>query len=621
MDFKYVPSTCPYCGNGCGVNLVVADGRFVGISPWHRNPVNEGKVCIRGNKSYEFVNSPARLTTPLIKKGDKLEEASWEDAYKEIANAFKSVKGDAIGVVASARNSNEDSFVLKNFAANVLKTANIDYCGRRCNADAVKGLADAFGNGATTNSLADLSQAKAILVVGSNPLEENPLAGRQIILAKQNGAKIIVADARKTATARLADLHIACNPGTGVAIVNGIITEIVKAGKENKDYIAKHTKDFEKAKAAAASCTPDAVAKAAGISAADVTKAAEIFAAAQPAAVVTSAGAGSGDLIRAVANLQLVTGNVGKAGAGVNLLRGKSNAQGAADVGAVPGEGGLTVPAMIEAAAAGKIKALYVVGENIAIASAGANVAEALGKLDILVVQDMFLTETAARANVVLPSASFAERDGTVTNAERRVQRVRKAIEPVGSAKADWEITSGIAKAMGHEKDFAFKDAEAVFNEIAKAVPSYAGITYAALEKPEAIQWPAAGGKFGTAVLYADKFATKDGKAAFAAVEYKAPEAAGAEYPLAVATVWPMGTLSLNSASITREWPEPTVQINHDDAKALGVLDGSRVKVTCKAGVVEITAAVTKNIKKGVVAMTVPAGIMTVKIEKTAGGN
>ena len=619
MDFKYVPSTCPYCGNGCGVNLVVKDGKFVGISPWHRNPVNEGKVCIRGNKSYEFVNSADRLVAPLIKKGDKFEEASWEDAYKEIAAAFKAFKGDAIGVVASARNSNEDSFVLKNFAANVLKTANIDYCGRRCNADAVKGLADAFGNGATTNSLADLGDAKAILIVGSNPLEENPLAGRRIILAKQNGAKIIVADARTTATARLADLHITCNPGTGVALVNGIITAIVKAGKENKDYIAKHTKDFEKTKAAAASCTPDAVAKAAGISADVVTQAAEIFAAAQPAAVVTSAGAGSGDLIRALANLQLVTGNVGKAGAGVNLLRGKTNAQGAADVGAVPGEGGLTVPAMIDAAAAGKIKALYVVGENIA--SAGPHVADALGKLDFLVVQDLFMTATAAKANVVLPSASFAERDGTVTNAERRVQRIRKAIEPVGSSRADWQIVCEIAKAMGHEKDFAFKDAEAIFTEIAKAVPAYAGITYAKLEKPEAIQWPAAGGVFGTAILYADKFATKDGKAAFAAVEYKAGEAAGGEFPFAVSAQWPMGTLSTNTESIMREWPEAKVQINAEDAKGLGILNGAAVKVTCKSGSVELVADVTKGIKKGVVSMPVTMGVAAVKIEKSAGGN
>lgn len=614
MDFKYVPSTCPYCGNGCGVNLVVKDGKFAGISPWHRNPVNEGKVCIRGNKSYEFVNSAARLTTPMIKKDGKFVEASWDDAYKEIAAAFKSVKGDAIGVVASARNCNEDSFVLKNFAANVLKTANIDYCGRKCNADAVKGLANAFGNGASTNSIADLDQAKAIFVVGSNPLEENPLAGRRIILAKQAGAKIIVADARKTATAKIADLFIPCNPGTEAALVMGVINGIIKAGKENKDFVSKKTSNFDKCKASVAACSPEAVAKICGIPDDSVTKIVEIYAAAQPAAVVTSAGAGASDLIRAVADLQLVTGNVGKAGAGVSLLRGKSNAQGATDVGAVPGEGGLTVPAMIDAAAAGKIKALYVVGENIA--SAGAHVADALGKLDFLVVQDMFMTETAAKAKVVLPSASFAERDGTVTNAERRVQRVRKAIEPVGISKADWQIVAELAKAMGHEKDFAFKDAETIFNEIAKAVPAYAGITYAKLEKPEAIQWPAAGGVFGTAVLYADKFATKDGKAAFAAVEYKAAEAAGGEFPFMVACQWPMGTLSLNSASIVREWPTPIIQINKEDAKAKGIISGDVVKVSGKAGSVSLQARVTGDIKKGVVSLPATFAAAAVKIEK-----
>jgi formate dehydrogenase major subunit len=618
MDFNYVPSTCPYCGNGCGINLVVRDGIVAGISPWHRNPVNEGKVCIRGNKSFEFVNNPGRLTTPLIKKDGKFVEASWEDAYKEIAAAFKAVKGDAVGVVASARNTNEDSFVLKNFAANVLKTANIDYCGRRCNADAVRGLADAFGAGATTNSLADLGEAKAILVVGSDPLAENPLAGRRVIIAQQNGAKIIVADARTTATAKIADLHIACNPGTGVALVNGIISAIVKAGNEDKDFIAKKTKDFEKCKAAAASATPDAVARICGIPADAVTRAAEIFAAAKPAAVVTSAGAGSGDLIRAVANLQMVTGNVGKAGSGVSLLRGKSNAQGAADVGAVPGDGGLTVPAMIDAAAAGKIKALYVVGENIA--SAGAHVTDALGKLDFLVVQDLFMTETAAKANVVLPSASFAERDGTVTNAERRVQRVRKAIEPIGSSKADWQIVAELAKAMGHEKEFAFKDAESIFNEIAKAVPAYAGITYAKLEQPEAVQWPAAGGAFGTAILYTDKFGTRDGKAAFAAVDFKAGEAAGAEYPFMVAAQWPMGTLSVNTASIVREWPNPAVAINKEDAKAIGIVNGQTVKVTGKGGSSVLEAKVTADIKKGVVSMPATFAAAAVKLEKVTEG-
>jgi formate dehydrogenase major subunit len=289
------------------------------------------------------------------------------------------------------------------------------------------------------------------------------------------------------------------------------------------------------------------------------------------------------------------------------------------DVGCVPQANGLAVPAMIEAAAAGKIKAMYVMGENLA--SAGASVADALGKLDFLVIQDMFMTETAAKATVVLPSAAFAERDGTQTNSERRVQRVRKAVEPAGSTKADWQIVCELAKVMGHEKDFAFADAEAIFTEITKAVPAYAGITYAALERPEAVQWPAAGGKFGTAVLFADKFATKDGKGVFAPVAYKAVEVAGGEYPFAVQGQWPMGTLSKNTHEIMREFPEPTVKINKGDAKALGIISGSMVKVTGKAGSVEILAEVTDDIKKGVVSMPATIGAAVVKIEKTEGGN
>ena len=613
MDFTYVPSTCPYCGTGCGINLVVKDGQVKGISPWQRNPVNEGKVCIRGNKSFEFVNNPARITTPLIKKDGKFVEASWEDAYKEVASKLKAAKGDEVGFVASARTCNEDNYVLKNLAANVVKTANIDYCGRRCNADAVKGLVEAFGQGAMTNSITDISSAKAILVIGSNPLEENPLAGRRVIMAQKNGAKVIVADARASATAKIADLHIAINPGTEVAFLNGVAAAIIKAGKENKDFIAKRTANFEKCKAAVAPCTPEAVAKICGISADDVTKAAEAFTAAHPASIITSAGAVSGDLIRACANLALLTGNVGVAGAGVNLLRGKSNAQGAMDVGCVPADNGHSVPAMIEAAAAGKIKALYVMGENIA--SAGPHVAAALDKVGFLVVQDMFMTETAAKAHVILPSASFAERDGTVTNSERRIQRVRKAVEPVGSSKADWQIICDIAKAMG--SDFAFKSAEEIFNDIAKHVPSYAGITYAKLEAPEAVQWPAAGGKFGTAVLYADKFATKDGKGAFAAVEYTAGEAVSAEFPFAVAAQWPMGTLSLNTASIVREFPEAKVIINKADAKTLGILPGNRVKVSGKTGSATLVADVTGAIKVGVVSLPLTFAAAAVKLEKT----
>jgi formate dehydrogenase (coenzyme F420) alpha subunit len=616
MDFKYVPSTCPYCGTGCGINLAVKDGKVTGIQPWHRNPVNEGKVCIRGNKSHEFVNNPARLTTPLIKKDGKFVEASWEDAYKEIAAKLKTVKPEEVGVVASARACNEDNYLLKSFAATVLKTANIDYCGRRCNADAVRGITEAFGSGAMTNSIPDIAEAKAILVIGSNPFDENPLAGRRIMQAQLNGAQVIVAAAKKTATAKQADLYIPCNPGTEVALVNGIMNAILKAGTEKKDFIAAKTKDFEKCKAvvSGAAYSADAVAKTCGISAELITKAAEIYAAAPAAAVITSAGATSGDLVRAAANLQLITGNVGKAGAGVDLLRGKSNAQGAMDMGCVPSENGSDVPAMIAGAAAGKIKAMYVMGENIA--SAGAHVPDALGKLDFLVVQDMFMTETAEKAHVILPSAAFAERDGTFTNSERRVQRVRKAVEAVGTSRADCTIICELAKAMGHEKEFSFATAEQVFGEIAKHIPAYAGITYAKLERPEGIQWPAAGGEFGTAVLYSDKFATKDGKAVFSAVEYKAVEATSAEFPFAVAAKWPMGTLSVHTPSVVREWPGPIAAINQEDAAALKIQNGDKVKVSGKTGSATLTAHVTGNVKKGVVAMPAMFAAATVRLEK-----
>jgi len=614
MDFTYVPSTCPYCGNGCGINLVVKDGQVTGISPWHRNPVNEGKVCIRGNKSFEFVNSPARITAPLIRKDGRLAEASWEDAYKEIAAHLKGAKGDEVAFVASGRVCNEDNYVFRNLAANVVKTANIDYCGRRCNGEVVKSVAAALGTGAMTNSVADISDAKAILVVGSNPLEENPLAGRRIILAQKNGAKVIVLDARTTATARIADLHVTCNPGTEVAFLMGLMNAIIKAGKENKDFIAKKTKDFEKVKSAVASCSPDQVARICGIAPETIAKAAEIYAAA-PACVITSAGASSADMAKACVDLQLVTGNVGKAGSGINLLRGKSNGQGAMDMGCVPGANGQDLPHMIDAINAGKIKTMYVMGENVA--AGGAKAVEALGKLSFLVVQDMFMTETAEKANVVLPSASFAERDGTVTNSERRVQRVRKAVGPLGSAKADWQIICEVAKALGAEKEFAFKSAEEVFTDIAKHVPHYAGITYAALEKPEAIQWPAAGGKFGTAFLFADKFGTADGKAAFATFAFNAPEAVSAEFPFAVAPQWPMGTLSRNTPSIIREWPEAKVVINREDAKKLGINAGSMVRVSGKAGSAAFAADVTTAIKPGVVSFPLTFAAATVKLEKT----
>ena len=334
-----------------------------------------------------------------------------------------------------------------------------------------------------TNSLKDISTAKCILVVG-NPMEENPLAGRRIIEAKKNGATIIVGGCPHALHRKLANLHITCMPGNRSCACQWYHECDCKGRKSNKDFIAKKTKDFEKCKTVivGSAYSADSVAKTCGITADAVTKAADLYAAAEPSSVIVSAEPATGDLVRACAD-PANDGNVGKAGAGINLLRGKANAQGAMDMGCLPSGSGLGVPAMIDAAAAGTIKVMYVMGENLA--SAGAHVAGALDKLDFLVVQDMFMTATAEKAHVVLPSAAFAERDGTQTNSERRVQRVRKAVEPAGSSEADWQIICDLAKAMGHEKDFAFTGAEQIFAEIAQHVPAYAGICMQALRNPK----------------------------------------------------------------------------------------------------------------------------------------
>ncbi|HPD75861.1 MAG TPA: molybdopterin-dependent oxidoreductase, partial [Methanoregulaceae archaeon] len=248
MDVKYVPTTCPYCGTGCGFNLVVKDKKVVGVAPWQRSPVNEGKLCPKGTYAWEFVNSPDRLTKPLIKKDGKFVEANWDEAYKLIAGKFKSYKGEEIACLASARVSNEENYLMQKFARAVLKTPNIDHCARLCHASTVVGLAGAFGSGAMTQSIADIAESKCLLIIGSNTFEQHPLIGRRVMQAKKNGAKIIYADPRFTPTGKQADLYLPFYSGSDVAILNCFMQQILRNGWENKEFIAKRTKDFEKVK-------------------------------------------------------------------------------------------------------------------------------------------------------------------------------------------------------------------------------------------------------------------------------------------------------------------------------------------------------------------------------------
>jgi formate dehydrogenase major subunit len=643
MDVKYVPTTCPYCGTGCGFNLVVKDGKAVGVSPWHRNPVNDGKLCPKGNYAYEFIHSEDRLTKPLIKKGDKFVEASWDEAYDLIVKNFKKYKPEEMACLSSARVSNEENYLMQKFARAVLKTPNVDHCARLCHASTVVGLAGTFGSGAMTQSIADIAQAKTILIIGSNTFEQHPLIGRRVMQAKAAGAKIIYADPRLTATGKQADLHLPFFSGTDVALLNCFMQQILKNGWENKEFIEKRTKDFDKLKAVVMKpeYSLENVSKITGVPAKDIATAAEWIGKSGANAILYSMGITQHttgvDNVKSCANLQMLTGNLGRPGTGVCALRGQNNVQGACDMGALPnvysgyqavivpenkkkmtdawgtelaeGKVGLTVTDLVNVLAdkPGTVKCLYIMGENPLLSDPDLHhVEKGFKNLEFLVVQDIFLSETAELANVVLPAACYAEKDGTQTSTERRVQKWRKAVNPPGEAKADWQIISELAGKMGFAKQFPYKSPEEIFNEVAKVTPSYGGMNYARLDKPEALHWPCPTLEHpGTPILHKEKFAHPDGLGVLTPIEWKPPaEVPDKEYPLVLTTgrciwQWHTGTMTRRSESLEREVPTGWVEINPEDAVALGVVDGEMVKAKTRRGEIEIGAKVTDSIRKG----------------------
>jgi formate dehydrogenase major subunit len=643
---KYVQTTCPYCGTGCSFNLVVIDGKVAGVAPYQRSPVNEGKLCPKGTYAHEFVNSPDRLTKPLIKKGDKFVEASWDEALNLIAEKFKSYKPDECACLASARTSNEDNYAMMKFARGVLKTKHIDHCARLCHASTVAGLAAIFGSGAMTNSIGDIADAKCVFIIGSNTFENHPLIGRRIMQAQANGAKVIYADPRLTPTGKQADLYMQFRSGTDVCILNGLMQEIIRNGWEAKEFIEKRVAGFEELKAEVMKpdYSLDNVSKISGIPVNQLKTAAEWIAKSGATAILYSMGITQHttgvDNVKSIGYLQMLTGNLGRPGTGVNALRGQNNVQGACDMGALPvvytgyqkvideaaqkkfadawkfkdgiakGENGYEVTTLMNVLTdkPGEIKCLYIMGENPMISDPDlTHVGHALKTLDFLVVQDIFMNETAEYANVILPAACYAEKDGTQTSTERRVQMWRKAQNPPGEAKGDWEIISSIAAKMGYGENFSWKTSEDVFTEIASLTPSYAGMTYERLNKPEALHWPCPTKEhLGTPILHGEKFGTPDGKGIMSAIPFKYPaEVPDAEYPFILTTgrciwQWHTGTMTRRSASLEREEPTGWIEINDDDAKTLGIKNGELIKAITRRGEIKITARVTKDIMPGV---------------------
>jgi len=649
MEMKYVRTTCPYCGTGCSFNLVVKDGKVCGVQPYHRSPVNEGKVCPKGTYAWEFVNREDRLTTPLIKKDGKFVEATWDEAYDLIAQKFKSYKPDEMACLSSARTSNEDNYALMKFARGVLKTRHIDHCARLCHASTVAGLAASFGSGAMTNSILDIAQSKCLFILGSNTFEQHPLIGRKIAQAKMNGAKIIYADPRFTATGKQADLYMQFRSGSDVAILNGMMQYIIQNGWEDKEFIEKRTKDYEKLKAVVMKpeYNFENVSKISGIPVEQLKQATEWFAKSEASAILYSMGITQHttgvDNVKSVANIQMLTGNLGKPGAGVNALRGQNNVQGACDMGALPvsftgyqkvtdpaaykkfvdawgfpdgiceSKNGYEVTVMMDVLTdkPGELKAMYIMGENPMLSDPDlTHVEHALKSLEFLVVQDIFMTETAALADVVLPATCYAEKTGTQTSTERRVQMWHKAQEAPGQAKLDWQIISELAAKMGYGAQFAYKSSEEIFDEIAAVTPSYHGMSYARLEKPEGLHWPCPTAEHpGTPILHIGKFSHPDGFGVFFPIEWKPPaEVPDAEYPLILTTGrclfhWHTGSMTRRSEHLNAEVPTGWIEINPEDAKALGIVDGEMVKATSRRGTINVPAKVTKDIMKGVTFM------------------
>ena len=643
VEIKYVPSICPYCGTGCGINFVVKDGKIIGVEPWKRHPVNEGKVCPKGNFGWQFINHPDRLTTPLIKENGEFREASWDEALDLVASTLKKYADtdpNKLGFYACARSPNENIYITQKLARAGCGTQNVDHCARICHGPTVAGLATTFGSGASTNGYDSIEEADFIFCIGSNNMEAHPLFGRKIIRAIKNGAKLVVADPRFTPTAKLAHEYMQFKTGTDVALMNGMIKIIIENGLQDDEFIKNRTKGYEEMKEVAMKYDLDKVAEITEADPEQIERVALEYAQAENAAIVYSLGitehSHGADNVMSTANLAMLTGNVGKIGGGVNPLRGQNNVQGACDMGALPSDyvgyqkvanpeitkkfseayqidlpttPGLTLVEMMNAAHAGDLKVLYIHGEDPVLSDADIkHTKEAIANLEMLIVQELFMTDTAAEADVVLPAAGWGEQEGTFTSGERRVQWLRKAQEPPEGTMLDWKIMEEIAVRMGRPRElFHYENAAEIWEEIRELAPSYYGITHERLLKPEGVHWPCLDPEDPCEpLMHKDKFAHPDGLGVFQALEHRGPvEVVDDEYPLLLTTTRILfhyhAAMTRRCETLDKEVPTGFIEINTEDAKERGILNNEIVKAYSRRGEIEIPARVTDDIKKGIV--------------------
>ena len=653
---RVVTTICPYCGVGCQLKLEVKDEKIVASRPDPDGPANHGQACVKGRYGIaEFVHHPDRLTVPLIRRNGELSKASWDEALELVAKKLGKYPSDQVAVIASAKCTNEDNYVMQKFARAVLGTNNIDHCARLCHAPSVAGLAQSFGSGAMTNSIKEIGDAACILAVGTNTTEAHPVIALEVVRAVRGGAKLIVASPRRIDLCRFADVWLQHSPGTDVALFMGMMRVIVDEKLFDSAFVRDRCENFDAFEESLAAFDLAFVEQITRVPKDKIVQAARMFASNRPGTILYSMGitqhSHGTDNVLATANLAMLTGNIGKPSTGVNPLRGQNNVQGACDMGALPNvypgyqsvgdpairekfetawgcslppslkekfgirwscslpsSPGLTLVEMFQAAHRKEIKAMYLIGENPALSDPDAqHVWQALSQVEFLVVQDIFLSETARFAHVVLPAASFAEKDGTFTNTERRVQRVRKAIEPVGDSKPDWWIVCQIAQRLG-ARGFDYAHPSEIMEEIRRLTPSYGGITYQRLEKG-GLQWPCPFEDHpGTPMLHVNNFVR--GKGRFVPLEYVPPrEMPDEEYPLILSTGrslyhYHTGTMTRKVTGLNIIEPEGVIEISRKDASVIGIAQGDKVKVRSRRGEVVAKAKVTDALAPGVVFMT-----------------
>ena len=652
-----IDSVCPYCGVGCQLTFHVKDEKIVSVSG-RDGPANQSRLCVKGRYGFDYIHHPERLTVPLIRRADvpksagdtfdpatphtHFREATWEEALDVAAAGFAAIKSEhgsaALAGFGSAKGTNEEAYLVQKFVRTCFQTNNVDHCTRLCHASSVAALLENIGSGAVTASFSQCKHSDAIIVIGANPTVNHPVAATFIKNAAQRGAELFVLDPRGQALDRHATASLRFTPGTDVALLNGMINTIITEELYDTAYVDAHTEGFASLAEQSAAMTPEAMAPVCGIEADVIRDVARRFARAKAGMIFWGMGVSQHthgtDNARCLISLALICGHVGREGAGLHPLRGQNNVQGASDAGLIPmfypdyksvtdedirskyesvwnveldTARGLTVVEIADAAYERTIKGIYVMGENPIMSDPDQNHAKAaFARLEHLVVQDIFMTETAAYADVILPASAFPEKTGTVTNTDRRVQLGRIAVPMPGDARQDWWIITALARRMGQE--WAYKHPRDIFAEMRLVMPSLTGITWDRLEAEDAVTYPCADEHSdGQDVIFSDSFPTVSGRGRLTPADVLPPDEVPDEtYPLVMSTGrllehWHTGSMTRRASVLDALEPVAEVHVSPADLEALQISAGQQVQVETRRGQIQLAARVDPKLPKGMI--------------------